>query len=309
MNSATRVAYGEALAELAETNPNVVALDADLAGATKSGAFKKVAPERYFDMGIAEADMIGTAAGLASCGKIPFASSFAVFSTGRAFEQVRNAVAYPNLNVKVVGTHAGPSCGEDGGSHQAVADIAIMRALPNMTVVVPSDDVEAKAATIAAADYVGPQYLRFSRLAAPTFHSDDYQFELGKGELLREGDDVTIIACGLMVARALDASDVLASLGIGARVINMHTIKPLDEELVIESAEKTGKIITVEEANVIGGLGSAVAETLSENRPTPLRRIGMPDCFGKSGNGNALLDEYGLCAEHIVEVATSMVSK
>lgn len=309
MNSATRAAYGEGLAELAATNPNVVALDADLGGATKSGAFKKVAPERYFDMGIAEADMIGTAAGLASCGKIPFASSFAVFSTGRAFEQVRNAVCYPNLNVKVVGTHAGPSCGEDGGTHQAVADISLMRSLPNMTVVVPSDDVEAKAATIAAADYIGPEYLRFSRLAAPTFHSDDYQFQLGKGELLREGDDVTIIACGLMVSRALDAADVLASLDIGARVINMHTIKPIDKELIVESAEKTGKIVTVEEASIIGGLGSAVAEVLAEECPATLRRIGLPDCFGKSGDGNALLDEFGLCAEHIVEVASTLVSK
>lgn len=309
MNSATRVAYSEALVELAGTNPDVVVLDADLAAATKSGAFKEVAPERYFDMGIAEADMIGTAAGLASCGKIPFATSFAVFSTGRAFEQIRNAVAYPNLNVKVVGTHAGPSCGEDGASHQSVADIAVMRALPNMTVLVASDDVEAHAMTLAAADYVGPQYLRFSRLAAPTFHSDDYQFKLGKGELLREGDDVTIIACGLMVVRALDACDVLASLGIGARVINMPTIKPIDEELIVESAQKTGKIITVEEGNIIGGLGSAVAEVLSEQCPTPLRRIGMPDCFGKSGDGNALLEEYGLSSKHIVEVATSMVSR
>lgn len=307
MNEATRVAYGNALAELADKNPDVVVLDADLAGATKTAAFKAVCPERFFDMGIAEADMVGTAAGLASCGKIPFATTFAVFATGRAFDQVRNTVCYSNLNVKIVGTHAGPSCGEDGGTHQAMEDIALMRALPNMTVVVPADDVEARAATLAAADHVGPMYLRMARLASPTVHSaDDYHFELGKGEVLREGTDLSIIACGMMVPRALEAAEKLSDEGIQARVVNMHTIKPLDEELVLDCAKTTGAIVTVEEASVIGGLGSAVAEVVSERCPVPVRRIGVMDRFGKSGNGNELLDEFGLSADHIVEVARSL---
>ena len=307
MNAATRVAYGEALVELAAQNPDVVVLDADLAGATKTGGFKKAAPERFFDMGISEGDMVGTAAGLALCGKIPFATSFAVFATGRAFEQVRNSVCYPNLNVKICGTHAGPSCGEDGGTHQSVADIAVMRALPNMTVVVPADDVEARAATIAAADYVGPMYLRYSRLASPTIHAEDYEFQLGRGELLREGDDLSIIACGQMVAEALEAADVLAANGVFARVVNMHTVKPLDEELVLECARKTGRIVTVEEGTVVGGLGSAVCELLSEKLPVPVRRIGVADHFGKSGEGRALMREFGLSAEHIVEVGLELV--
>lgn len=307
MNEATRVAYGNALAELADKNPDVVVLDADLAGATKTASFKAVCPERFFDMGIAEADMVGTAAGLASCGKIPFATTFAVFATGRAFDQVRNTVCYSNLNVKIVGTHAGPSCGEDGGTHQAMEDIALMRALPNMTVVVPADDVEARAATLAAADHVGPMYLRMARLASPTVHSaDDYHFELGKGEVLREGTDLSIIACGMMVPRALEAAEKLSDEGIQARVVNMHTIKPLDEELVLDCAKTTGAIVTVEEASVIGGLGSAVAEVVSERCPVPVRRIGVMDRFGKSGNGNELLDEFGLSADHIVEVARSL---
>ena len=307
MNEATRVAYGNALAELADKNPDVVVLDADLAGATKTAAFKAVCPERFFDMGIAEADMVGTAAGLASCGKIPFATTFAVFATGRAFDQVRNTVCYSNLNVKIVGTHAGPSCGEDGGTHQAMEDIALMRALPNMTVVVPADDVEARAATLAAADHVGPMYLRMARLASPTVHSaEDYHFELGKGEVLREGTDLSIIACGMMVPRALEAAERLSDEGIQARVVNMHTIKPLDEELVLDCAKTTGAIVTVEEASVIGGLGSAVAEVVSERCPVPVRRIGVMDRFGKSGNGNELLDEFGLSADHIVEVARAL---
>lgn len=307
MNEATRVAYGNALAELADKNPDVVVLDADLAGATKTAAFKAVCPERFFDMGIAEADMVGTAAGLASCGKIPFATTFAVFATGRAFDQVRNTVCYSNLNVKIVGTHAGPSCGEDGGTHQAMEDIALMRALPNMTVVVPADDVEARAATLAAADHVGPMYLRMARLASPTVHTaNDYHFELGKGEVLREGTDLSIIACGMMVPRALEAAERLSGEGIQARVVNMHTIKPLDEELVLDCAKTTGAIVTVEEASVIGGLGSAVAEVVSERCPVPVRRIGVMDRFGKSGNGNELLDEFGLSADHIVEVARAL---
>ena len=304
MNSATREAFGAAIVELGNQNPNIVALDADLAAATKSGGFKKAHPDRFFNMGIAEADMVCTAAGLASCGKIPFASSFSVFVTGRAFEQVRQSVAYADLNVKLVGSHAGPSCGEDGGTHQAVEDIAIMRSLPNMTVVVPADDVEAYAATIYAAEHFGPMYLRVARLVSPTFHDKDtYEFHFGKGELLRDGDDVTVIACGMMVPRALEAADKLAAEGISARVINMHTIKPLDEELVIESAQKTGHIITIEEASIVGGLGTAVAEVLSEKCPTPLRRIGMNDEFGRSGNGAELLDYYGLNAEHICKAA------
>lgn len=306
MNSATREAYGNALAELAGLNPDVVALDADLAGATKSGAFKKVAAERYFDMGIAESDLMGTAAGLATCGKIPFASTFSVFAAGRAFEQVRNSICYPNLNVKVVGTHAGPSCGEDGATHQAIEDIALMRALPNMTVIVPADDVEARSAVLAAAEHVGPVYLRMGRLATPTFHAEDAPFQIGKGEILREGEDVTIIACGMLVKPAIDAAEQLAAEGISAEVINMATVKPLDEELVLKSAGKTGKVVTAEEASVIGGLGGAVCELLSEKLPTPVRRIGMMDEFGKSGGGAELLDEYGMNAENIVSIVKEL---
>lgn len=303
MNSATREAYGAALIELGRTNPRVVALDADLAGSTKSAGFGKENPERFFDMGISEADMIGTAAGLATCGKIPFASSFSVFVTGRAFEQIRNSVCNPGLNVKVVGSHAGPSCGEDGSSHQAVEDIAIMRALPHMTVVAPADDVEAYAATLALAEHEGPAYLRVARLASPTIHGEDYRFELGKGEVLREGDDVTVVACGMMVPRALEAAEQLAEEGISAQVVNMATIKPLDVELLEACARKTGKVISIEEGSIVGGLGSAVAEALAERYPVPVRRIGMPDVFGTSGTGNELLDYFGLNAAHIVAVA------
>lgn len=303
MNSATREAYGAALAELGDKNPNVVALDADLAGSTKSAIFGARHPERFFDMGISEADMIGTAAGLAACGKIPFASSFSVFCTGRAFEQIRNSVCNANLNVKVVGSHAGPSCGEDGSSHQAVEDIAIMRSLPRMMVVVPADDVEAYAATLALAEYDGPAYLRVARLASPTIHGDDYEFKLTKGEVLREGTDVTVAACGMMVPRAMDAAKKLAQQGIDVQVVNIHTIKPIDEDLIVECAKKTGKIITIEEGSIVGGLGTAVAEVLSEKCPTPLRRIGMNDEFGTSGTGNELLEHFRLNAEHIIEVA------
>lgn len=303
MNSATREAYGAALVELGKTNSDIVALDADLAGSTKSAMFGKEHPERFFDMGIAEADMIGTAAGLATCGKIPFASSFSVFVTGRAFEQIRNSVCNAGLNVKVVGSHAGPSCGEDGSSHQAVEDIAIMRSLPHMMVVVPADDVEAYAATLALAEHVGPAYLRVARLGSPTIHDDDYVFELEKGEVLRDGTDVTIVACGMMVPRALDAADQLAEQGISAQVVNMHTIKPIDADLLVACAKKTGKIITIEEGSIVGGLGTAVAETLSERFPVPVRRIGLNDVFGTSGSGNELLDYFGLNAAHIIEVA------
>ena len=306
MNSATREAYGAALNELGRTNPNVVALDADLAGSTKSAGFGGQNPERFFDMGISEADMIGTAAGLATCSKIPFASSFSVFVTGRAFEQIRNSVCNADLNVKVVGSHAGPSCGEDGSSHQAVEDIAIMRSLPRMTVVVPADDVEAYAATMALADYEGPAYLRVARLASPTIHEEDYEFHLGKGDVLRDGSDVCIVACGMMVPRALDAAEALATEGIEAQVVNMHTIKPLDVELLTACAKKTGKVVTVEEGSIVGGLGSAVCEALSENCPVPVRRIGMPDCFGTSGEGNQLLDHFGLTADHIAQAARDL---
>ena len=305
MNLATREAYGNTLAELKD-NENVVVLEADLGHATKSLKFKEVCPQRFFNMGIAEADMIGTAAGLAACGKVPFASTFSVFATGRAFDQVRNSVCYPNLNVKIVGTHAGITVGEDGGTHQAIEDIALMRSLPNMSIVVPSDDVEARAAVLAAAAYKGPMYLRMARVASPTYHNDSYVFILGKGEIIREGSDLTIIACGLMVMKAMEAAEQLAKEGVSVRVINMHTIKPLDHKLVIESAEKTGKIITVEEANILGGLGSAVCETVSEYCPVPVKRIGVRDIFGKSGNPDKLLQEYGLTAEHIIEEARKL---
>lgn len=305
MNLATREAYGNTLAELKD-NENVVVLEADLGHATKSLKFKEVCPQRFFNMGIAEADMIGTAAGLAACGKVPFASTFSVFATGRAFDQVRNSVCYPNLNVKIVGTHAGITVGEDGGTHQAIEDIALMCSLPNMSIVVPSDDVEARAAVLAAAAYKGPMYLRMARVASPTYHNDSYVFTLGKGEIIREGSDLTIIACGLMVMKAMEAAEKLAKEGVSVRVINMHTIKPLDHKLVIESAEKTGKIITVEEANILGGLGSAVCETVSEYCPVPVKRIGVRDIFGKSGNPDKLLQEYGLTAEHIIEEARKL---
>ena len=305
MNLATREAYGNTLAELKD-NENVVVLEADLGHATKSLKFKEVCPQRFFNMGIAEADMIGTAAGLAACGKVPFASTFSVFATGRAFDQVRNSVCYPNLNVKIVGTHAGITVGEDGGTHQAIEDIALMRSLPNMSIVVPSDDVEARAAVLAAAAYKGPMYLRMARVASPTYHNDSYVFTLGKGEIIREGSDLTIIACGLMVMKAMEAAEQIAKEGVSVRVINMHTIKPLDHKLVIESAEKTGKIITVEEANILGGLGSAVCETVSEYCPVPVKRIGVRDIFGKSGNPDKLLQEYGLTAEHIIEEARKL---
>lgn len=305
MNLATREAYGNTLAELKD-NENVVVLEADLGHATKSLKFKEVCPQRFFNMGIAEADMIGTAAGLAACGKVPFASTFSVFATGRAFDQVRNSVCYPNLNVKIVGTHAGITVGEDGGTHQAIEDIALMCSLPNMSIVVPSDDVEARAAVLAAAAYKGPMYLRMARVASPTYHNDSYVFTLGKGEIIREGSDLTIIACGLMVMKAMEAAEQLANEGVSVRVINMHTIKPLDHKLVIESAEKTGKIITVEEANILGGLGSAVCETVSEYCPVPVKRIGVRDIFGKSGNPDKLLQEYGLTAEHIIEEARKL---
>lgn len=297
---ATRESYGNALAELGAEFKNLVVLDADLAAATKTGVFKKAFPERHIDCGIAECNMIGIAAGLAATGKIPFASSFAMFAAGRAFEQVRNSVAYPKLNVKIGATHAGISVGEDGATHQCNEDIALMRTIPGMVVLNPSDDVEAKAAVRAAIEHEGPVYLRFGRLAVPVINDKpDYKFELGKGVILREGKDVTIIATGLPVSECLAAADKLAADGIDAKVINIHTIKPLDEELVLAAAKETGKVVTVEEHSVIGGLGSAVCDVLSEKCPTRVMKIGINDTFGESGPAVELVKKYGLDAESI----------
>lgn len=299
---ATRESYGNALAELGAQNPNIVVLDADLAGATKTGVFKKAFPERHIDCGIAEGNMMGVAAGLATCGKIPFASSFAMFAAGRAFEQVRNSIGYPHLNVKIGATHAGISVGEDGATHQCNEDIAIMRTIPGMTIICPADDVEARAAVKAAAEYVGPVYMRFGRLAVPVINDEaNYKFEIGKGITLKEGKDVTIIATGLEVNESLEAAKLLEADGISAEVINIHTIKPLDKELVVTSAKKTGKVVTVEEHSVIGGLGGAVAEALSEEAPTKMLRIGMMDKFGQSGPAKALIEYYGLDGKSIYE--------
>ena len=291
---ATRDSYGNALVECGADFPNLVVLDADLANATKTGVFQKAYPDRHIDCGIAECNMTGIAAGLATCGKIPFISSFAMFAAGRNFEQVRNSIGYPHLNVKIGGTHAGITVGEDGASHQCNEDIALMRTIPGMTVIVPSDDVEARAAVRAAVEYVGPVYLRFGRAGVPVINDrPDYKFEMGKGVLLREGKDVTIIATGIMVASALEAADMLTADGISAEVINIHTIKPLDEELIAASAKKTGKVVTAEEHSVIGGLGSAVCDCLSQKCPTPVYKIGMQDVFGESGTANALVEKYG----------------
>lgn len=297
---ATRDSYGNALVELGKAHDDLIVLDADLAAATKTGIFKKEFPERHIDCGIAECNMMGIAAGLATTGKVPFASTFAMFAAGRAFEQVRNSIGYPQLNVKIGATHAGISVGEDGATHQCNEDVALMRTIPGMTVIVPSDDIEAKAAVKAAYEHQGPVYLRFGRLAVPVINDKpDYKFELGKGVTLREGKDVTIIASGLPVASCLEAADKLAADGIDAEVINIHTIKPLDEELVIASAAKTGKVFTVEEHSVIGGLGSAVCDVLSEKQPTKVVKIGVNDVFGESGPAVELIAKYGLDADGI----------
>ena len=299
---ATRESYGNALAELGAQNPNVVVLDADLAGATKTGIFKKAFPERHIDCGIAEGNMMGVAAGLATCGKVVFASSFAMFAAGRAFEQVRNSIGYPHLNVKIGATHAGISVGEDGATHQCNEDIALMRTIPGMVVISPADDVEARAAVKAAAEYVGPVYLRFGRLAVPVINDEaTYKFEIGKGITLKEGKDVTIVATGLEVNESLEAAKLLEADGISAEVINIHTIKPIDKDLIVASAKKTGKVVTVEEHSIIGGLGGAVAEVLSEEAPTKMLRIGMMDRFGESGPAKALIEKYGLDAKSIYE--------
>ena len=297
---ATRDSYGNALAELGTEHEDVVVLDADLAAATKTGVFKKAHPDRFIDCGIAESNMIGVAAGLAAAGKVPFASSFAMFAAGRAFEQVRNSVGYPHLNVKIGATHAGISVGEDGATHQCNEDIALMRTIPGMVVINPSDDVEARAAVRAAYEHQGPVYLRFGRLAVPVINDrPDYKFELGKGVVLREGKDVTIIATGLPVNNSLEAAEKLASEGIEAKVINIHTIKPLDEDLIIAAAKETGKVVTVEEHSVIGGLGSAVCDVLSEKLPTKVMKIGINDVYGESGPALELLKKYGLDADSI----------
>ena len=299
---ATRDSYGNALVELGKEHENLVVLDADLAAATKTGVFKKVFPERHIDCGIAECNMMGVAAGLATTGKVPFASSFAMFAAGRAFEQVRNSVGYPKLNVKIGATHAGISVGEDGATHQCNEDIALMRTIPGMVVINPSDDVEAKAAVKAAYEHQGPVYMRFGRLAVPVINdSEDYKFELGKGVVLREGKDVAIIATGLPVANCLEAAEKLAAEGIDAKVINIHTIKPLDEELIVAAAKETGKVVTVEEHSVIGGLGSAVCDVLCEQAPTKVLKIGINDTFGESGPAVELVKKYGLDADSIYE--------
>ena len=305
---ATRESYGNALKELGAEYPNLVVLDADLAAATKTGVFKKAFPERHIDCGIAECNMVGIAAGLATVGKIPFVSSFAMFAAGRAFEQVRNSVGYPHLNVKIGATHAGITVGEDGASHQCNEDIALMRTIPGMVVMCPSDDIEAKAAVRAAVEYEGPVYIRFGRAAVPVINDKpDYKFEIGKGTVVREGKDVTIVATGICVDSALGAAEKLAADGIDAEVINICTIKPLDEAIIIESAKKTGKVVTVEEHSVIGGLGSAVCDCLSANCPNPVKKLGMQDVFGESGSAAALVAKYGLDAEGVYKSVKAFV--
>ena len=305
---ATRDSYGNALVECGKENPNIVVLDADLAEATKTGIFQKAFPERHIDCGIAECNMVGIAAGLASTGKVPFVSSFAMFAAGRAFEQIRNSVGYPHLNVKIGATHAGISVGEDGATHQCNEDIALMRTIPGMVVINPSDDIEARAAVKAAIDHDGPVYLRFGRLAVPVINdTPDYKFELGKGVVLREGKDVTIIATGLCVSETLAAAEKLAADGISAKVINIHTVKPLDEELVVAAAKETGKVVTVEEHSIIGGLGSAVCDCLSQKAPTPVLKIGVNDVYGESGPALKLIAKYGLDAESIYNKVKSFV--
>ena len=299
IKAATRDGYGKALVELGAINDKLVVLDADLAEATKTAMFKKAYPDRFFDTGIAECNMIGVAGGLSTIGYTVFASSFAMFAAGRAFEQVRNSVGYPHLNVKIGATHGGISVGEDGATHQCCEDIALMRTIPGMTVIVPSDDIEAKAAVKAAAAMEGPVYMRFGRLAVPVINDEDYKFEIGKGKVLREGTDVAIIANGLCVAESLDAAEKLAAEGINAQVINMATVKPLDTELVLEAAKATGKVVTVEEHSVIGGLGSAVCDVLSEQLPTPVLKIGVNDVFGHSGPAVELIKEFGLDGDSI----------
>lgn len=309
IKTATRDAYGKALVELGNTNDKVIVLDADLAAATKTGMFKKAHPEKFFDCGIAEGNMMGVAAGLAASGYTVFASTFAMFAAGRAYEQVRNSIAYPHLNVKIGATHAGISVGEDGASHQCCEDIALMRVIPGMTVINPADDIEARAAVLAAAEYEGPVYMRFGRLAVPRIFDESYKFELGKAVVLAEGSDVTIFATGLMVNEAIEARKLLAQEGISAEIVNIHTIKPLDAQAVVASASKTGAVVTAEEHSIIGGLGSAVTEALCESgKPVPVVRLGVNDVFGKSGPAVELLHIFGLDAQNIAEKAKQAIS-
>ena len=309
IKQATREAYGKTLAKLADINPNIVVLDADLSKSTKTADFKEVAPERFFNMGIAESNMMGVAAGLSTCGKIPFVSTFAMFAAGRAYEQIRNSICYPKLNVKICATHAGLTVGEDGATHQAIEDLSLMRSIPNMVVINPADGIETEAAIKAIAEYDGPCYVRLGRMAVENVNlNEDYKFEIGKGIKLSEGNDVTIVATGIMVEKALKAKTILANEGINARVISIHTIKPLDTELIIDSAKETGAIITVEEHSIIGGLGSAVTEVVSEFYPVPVVRIGVNDVFGESGKPNELLEKYGLTVENIVERAKKVIA-
>ena len=307
MAKATREAYGEALKKLAASNPNIVVLDADLSGSTKTSEFKKVSPERFFNVGIAEQNLIGTAAGLSLAGKVPFASSFAMFAAGRAFEIIRNTVAYPALNVKIAATHAGLTVGEDGGSHQAIEDISLMRSIPNMTVINPADGREAEQAVLRAAQFVGPVYIRLGRMAVEDIYDDSYEFELGKGVLLRDGKDVTVIATGMMVQEALKAAKILKEEGIDVRVINIHTIKPIDRDIIIKAAKETKLIVTAEEHSIIGGLGSAVLEVLSDECPVIVKRIGIPDTFGESGKPSDLLKKYKLTAEEIINQTKEII--
>lgn len=306
---ATRESYGNTLKELGAEFDNLVVLDADLAGATKTGIFQKAFPDRHFDCGIAESDMMSVAAGLSTTGLVPFASSFAMFAAGRAYEQIRNSIGYPHLNVKIGGTHGGITVGEDGASHQCCEDFALMRAIPGMVVMSPADDVEARAMVRAAYHYQGPVYMRFGRSAVPVFHEEGMEFTIGKGEILRQGRDVAIIATGVMVYEALQAAELLAQRGVDAMVINMATIKPLDEALVLEAAERCGKVVTCEEHSVIGGLGEAVCSLLSEKRPTPVKRVGVEDVFGTSGSAAALMKEFGLDSESVADAVQEFCNK
>ena len=306
---ATRDAYGRALVELGKACAEVVVLDADLSKSTKTADFAREFPERFFEVGVAEQNLMGTAAGLAAAGKIPFASSFAIFATGRAFEQIRNTIAYPRLNVKIAATHAGITVGEDGASHQSIEDVGLMRLLPNLTVVVPADARETEKAVWAAARLEGPVYLRLGRLAVPVIYEEDYDFVVGKAVLMRPGKDVAFIANGVMVYEALQAAEALAAEGISARVVNMHTVKPLDAEAVLAAAAETGAVVTAEEHSIIGGLGSAVAELLGENLPVPLKRVGLQDCFGESGSPAELMQKYGLTSLHLAEAAREVLRR
>lgn len=306
---ATREAYGRALLILGAENPNVVVLDADLSKSTKTADFGKNYPERFFNMGIAEANMLGTAAGLAAAGKIPFASTFAIFAVGRAFEQIRNSIAYPKLNVKIAATHSGITVGEDGGSHQAIEDVAIMRAVPNMVVLVPADGEETRQVILAAANYYGPVYIRMGRLDVPLLFGDDYQFEIGKANVLKEGTDAAIMANGVMVSMALEAAAELAAEGINVSVVNVASVKPLDEETIVRIAKTTKAVVTAEEHNVIGGLGSAISEVLAEKQPTPIVRVGLKDTFGESGKPSELLEKYGLTKGDLVKAVHEVLAK